>query len=269
VRAGEQGELERHGIFIGYHPNGRIAVHGYYRQDAPAGVWTWYDPDGNPIRRIARSPHIEEPLDPGEILDPETRFRDPTGVVQAKGQLKFDKPHGEWTYFHEDGNPKAIGSFVTGIPHGRWLYLFPNGQMQRIEHYRLGILDGDYRRGYDNGQEAEQGRLDQGLKEGVWRTWHENGQLQSVGRYVQDLREGEWRYYDEAGRPLRRERYRRDQLAQVLPPLPEELAREPRVYTPRDPLPPTIYDQGGNPIHRPGTEPEPPEGVRRRAKTLR
>ena len=250
----EAGAVLRDGEFRSYHPGGKLALQAYYRQNEPVGVWSWFDPEGNLMRRVRYEHDRRVALDNGEFLQPEQVFRDPAGRITAEGIMKFDKPHGPWRFYFPDGTPQVTGAYVTGVPDGTWLTYHRNGQVIRRETFRLGILDGEFRRAYDGGLEAERGTYDQGLRGGLWRTWYENGQLATEGYFREDLREGEWRFFAQDGTLLRRTVYRVDTPINDLP-LPKPAERLAPIIPDPGALPfaPRLYDENDRriPLHVP------------------
>ncbi|MBI3992494.1 MAG: hypothetical protein HY342_04410 [Candidatus Lambdaproteobacteria bacterium] len=250
----EAGEVFRDGEFRRYHPGGALALQAYYRHNEPVGVWTWFDAEGNVMRRVRHEQGRRVLLDNGEFLQPEHVFRDPAGRIKAEGIMKFDKPHGPWRFYFPDGSLQVKGAYVTGVADGLWITYQRNGQMIRRETYRLGILHGEFRRAFDNGLEAERGSYDEGLRSGLWRTWYANGQLETEGYFREDLREGEWRFYAQDGTLLRRTVYRVDTPINDLPlPKPAETLA-PIIPDPHAlPFAPRLYDENGRriPLHVP------------------
>jgi antitoxin component YwqK of YwqJK toxin-antitoxin module len=259
-------ESARHGIFRRYHENGRVALLGYYRDNEPAGVWTWLDNRGNILRQTRQRADYDDEITGQEARSAASVFRNPAGIPTAEGMMKADVPHGHWVFYHPDGTPKAEGSYVTGAADGGWNYYHPNGQIDRKMRFVLGVPNGEFRSAYDNGQERELGRYDQGVRAGQWRTWFADGQIHEEGAYVEDRREGEWRTWSTEGRLMRRTRYRDGKVAEELP--------VPRLPTPKEslipdidrlPVPPHLYDENGSVIRRYDDEyvPPPPRGKKR------
>ena len=151
-------ESVRNGIFRRYHPNGRLALLGYYRDNEPAGVWSWLDDRGNLLRQARQGADFEDEITGEEARSPLSIFRTPAGIATAEGQMKADAPHGHWVFYFPNGAPKAEGNFLTGAADGEWNYYHPNGQIDRQMRFALGVPNGDFRSAYPDGQERERGR---------------------------------------------------------------------------------------------------------------
>lgn len=199
LRKGEKGLPVRHGLFERFHPNGERALLGFYHKSKAVGIWTWWDEEGRPIRKVRMDGEFEEVLYGGEFTKNEITFKNTAGTKLAEGMLKFDKGHGKWVYWYRDGTPRAQGNFVAGRPDGRWVLLYPDGQFRGIVEYKLGIMHGLYMRSYPTGLEEEEGRMEHGLREGLWRFWYNDGQIKKEGEYRRDLLEGEWKFWEPDG----------------------------------------------------------------------
>jgi antitoxin component YwqK of YwqJK toxin-antitoxin module len=247
VRRNEEGEVVQHGRLLRYHPSGRVALRGWYRNGYPVGIWRWYDEEGALLREVYQEGSYELVLKGQELDNPNTVYRTPRGAKLAEGLRKFERAHGLWRYYYPNGMLKAEGRFVNGIPDGRWTFQHPNGLLSRIEEYELGIPHGRIMRGYPNGQEQLEGGMSQGLREGPWRTWYEDGQPESEGPYRADRREGVWRFWQGDGTLTAMTRYANGEAVEQLP-LPEtkRAARPPIIDRPEAlPFRPRIYDESG------------------------
>lgn len=240
------GRTVRHGPLKRYHPNGRLAVVGFYRNGRATGVWRWYDERGNLMRKAVPQQGYDEILVGRNLEDPRTVYRDAKGHKVAAGLRKRGQPHGEWTYFYPNGSVRAQGHYLDGLPDGRWVFYFRSGQVERREDYKLGVPDGTVMRGWPNGQEKLMGRVEQGVRVGLWRTWYENGQRESEGEFHEDRQDGRWRYWDPQGRVVRRVRFRAGTVIEEIPPPPARIEvpftfNEPKLL----PFRPRLYTDKG------------------------
>ena len=242
----EAGDPVRHGPFLRFYPNGRLALEAFYRRGTPVGTWSWWDEEGILIQRVRRGGEEEELLAGERFNSAVTAFRNPKGNKTAEGRMKFDKGHGLWRFWFEDGSPKAEGKFLTGIPDGRWVQLYPNGQTEKIIEYRLGIRHGRYVAGFPNGQEQVAGRMDQGLKTGLWRFWYPNGQVKAEGHYLDGREEGAWRFWTKDGKLAGRYLYRAGKRIGRFRP-PARLKKPPPIIpgAERRIIPPKLFTEDG------------------------
>ena len=246
VRISPDGQVVRHGGLLRYHPGGKLALRGQYREGRPSGVWSWYDERGDLLRTAVPQEGYDEVLSGRELENPNTVYRDAQGRKVAEGLRKHDLPHGLWRYYYTDGALRAQGDYLNGLPDGRWHFYFHTGQVERVEDYRIGVPHGTVERGWPNGQERLEGHVEQGLRVGRWRTWHANGQVESDGTFREDLREGDWRYWDREGVLVRHLRYGAGQVLAELPLPTPRLGPPPLIVQPGLlPFRPRIYDEGG------------------------
>ncbi|MFI5400628.1 MAG: hypothetical protein ACHQZQ_06225 [SAR324 cluster bacterium] len=248
VRIGDTGEVVRWGVYRRYHPNGRLAVLGAYRENRPAGVWLWMDEAGQVMRRARQLADYEDDLANDPISNPRSQFKNTAGVVIAEGQLKGDKPHGLWTYSYDSGAPKAQGRYLSGLPDGLWSYFFPDGQVERQLTFALGVPAGPFRAAFPGGEERERGQYDEGVRTGVWRTFFPNGQKREEGRYREDRRDGEWLAWDDTGRLLTRTDYAQGVVTRETTVPPPPAPRQPLVSDADAVNPPRVFDPEGRTI---------------------
>lgn len=249
VRIGPDGHVVRDGTLVRYHPNGKLALVGAYRNGHPSGVWHWFDAQGEPMRAAVPQPGYEEILSGRDLENPDTVYRDLQGRKVAEGVLKYDQPVGPWRYYYPDGALRARGRFVRGLPDGRWVVYFNSGMVQREDTYQLGVPDGPVRRGWPDGSDRLQGRISQGLRVGRWRTWYANGQIESDGDYREDRRQGDWRFWNDQGRLLRHVRYSAGHIVAELPLPKPRVGPPPVIPEPRLlPFRPRVYDRSGKQI---------------------
>lgn len=48
-KRGPDGKYINNGLYREWHPNGRLALEGYYKMGKKDGVWTEYDPTGHKV----------------------------------------------------------------------------------------------------------------------------------------------------------------------------------------------------------------------------
>jgi antitoxin component YwqK of YwqJK toxin-antitoxin module len=247
VQITNAGEAVRWGIYRRYHPNGRLAVLGAYRENRPVGVWVWMDEAGQVMRRAHQLAEYEDDLASAPISNPRSQFKNPAGAVVAEGLLKHDKPHGLWMYYYDNGAPKAQGRYLSGLPDGLWSYFYPDGQVQRQSTFALGVPAGLFRTAYADGQDLERGEYDAGVRTGVWRTFFPNGQKREEGYFREDRRDGEWLTWDDTGRLVTRTLYAQGVVTREIA-APRHEPRQPLVSDAEAVNPPRVFDSGGRPI---------------------
>jgi antitoxin component YwqK of YwqJK toxin-antitoxin module len=107
-----------------------------------------------------------------------------TGILGSRGGLDLaGRPHGEWTWWYENGEIREHGSFFHGKRQGRFVQWYPGGQRHS---------EGERR--FDPESRASP-------REGPWSFWYSNGRLRGRGSFEKGEPVGEWSWWDHAGVP--------------------------------------------------------------------
>ena len=143
------------------------------------------------------------------------------GVIKYEGQFRDDHPYGEFRYyhenaqlkaitwfsddgivahtstFHENGQPLAKGKYINQKRDSTWnFYSDIDGKLITTENYKRGQLHGKSVLFYvDNGVEAEVTHYVDGKKEGDFRKYFPDGKLMTKGNYLNDQLDGEFVVY--------------------------------------------------------------------------
>jgi antitoxin component YwqK of YwqJK toxin-antitoxin module len=243
-------EAVRWGVYRRYHPNGRLAVLGAYRNGKAAGEWVWLDESGQVLRRAKQTAEYQDDLANDPLSSPNSTFRNTAGVVIAEGQLKQDKPHGLWTYSYDNGAPKAQGRYLSGLPEGLWSYFYPDGELEKQMTYALGVPIGPYRVTFPSGLDRERGQYDAGVRTGVWRTFFDDGRVREEGAYREDRRDGEWKAWNDDGLLVTRTIYTQGAVTQTIAVPPPPAPPGPMVSDVEALNPPVVFDDAGHPVKR-------------------
>ena len=109
-----------------------------------------------------------------------------TGKVNGRfqqGKIKDGKKHGEWLWYHLDGQLGVKKNYKDGDLHGEYLYYDPYGKLDYKLNYKDGKLEGERLSYYDNGQLSSKGNYKDGKAEGEWLSYYDNGQLYRKRNY--------------------------------------------------------------------------------------
>lgn len=77
-------------------------------------------------------------------------------------------------------------NYVNGVRHGEFSYYHPNGQMQSQELYVNGRKDGVYTMYFENGQKRYEAELVNGKQVGIATSWNQQGQVISRWEHTVD-----------------------------------------------------------------------------------
>jgi antitoxin component YwqK of YwqJK toxin-antitoxin module len=120
--------------------------------------------------------------------------------------------HGEFKFYHVNGNIQSVGEYVNGKRNGLWLRYHDNGFMSDSTVYRNGIIKGTSlqwnKEGYpsDSSVHNEDGS-------GIHISWFENGNVSFAGLYsLRREKKGKWKYYHRNGQLSANEYYEEGKL---------------------------------------------------------
>ncbi|MDI1446310.1 DUF1566 domain-containing protein [Polyangium sp. 6x1] len=233
----------REGAVETFHPNGKRAMIGQYREDNPDGTFTRFHPNGaraavfsfrgGEIDGPYESFHPDgKPHEKGTYRDglrdgdwialypsgkrvAEAHFERGTGTLREfyeNGKLRYEQPHvggyreGLTVFFREDGSKEHEVGFSRDTLHGIWRDYDPSGGLTYERHFEKGREHGPFVRFHPNGKKAEEGSHAQGRPVGPYRRWDENGSLSEEGEFQGGLRHGAWTHYV-GGKPFLRSFY--------------------------------------------------------------
>jgi antitoxin component YwqK of YwqJK toxin-antitoxin module len=219
----------KQGVWVIFHPNGRIKQEGTYRDDKKNGYFKDYTENGDLIRVTKYVEDIAQP-DAAEIAKlqvqneyyPDGRIKSTTmyrngipegvkrefkpdgtiersveyhdGAVIGEGIVLEDGSRdGAWKEFYSDGSLRAEGLYESGKRVGEWKFYHPNGKTEQLGKFtKSGKPDGTWRWYYDNGQLLREEAYYNGLKDGLSEEYDETGTLVEKGEYLEGKEDGFW-----------------------------------------------------------------------------
>ncbi|MDI3283851.1 DUF1566 domain-containing protein [Polyangium sp. 15x6] len=235
----------REGAIETFHPNGKRAMSGAYREDEPVGTFTRFHPNGahaavfsfrggeldgpyesfHPDGKPHEKGTYHEGLRDGDFIAlypsgkraAEGPFQRGTGTLREfyeNGKPRYEQPQvgglreGLTVFFREDGSKDHEVGFSRDGLDGPWREYDPSGRLTFERHFDKGREHGPYVRFHSNGQKYEEGTYAQGLKVGPYRRWDEDGKISEEGEFLGGLYHGTWTDYI-AGKPFVRRFYER------------------------------------------------------------
>ncbi len=200
------------GSYEAFYPNGSLQTFGWYKNDFPDSIWTYYYENG---RKKA-----EGRFKIG-IPNGKWNYYFENGNIKSSGTLKDKIKEGEWVFYFENGGEKSAGNYENNQKTGIWNYFYEDESLKAQsffmgrkgtykEFYPFGnvrmegeTLDeksaGEWIYYYESGEVEATGNFENGLKTGEWKYLHRNGENKALGTYQDGLRVGEWNYYHENG----------------------------------------------------------------------
>ncbi|PLX13652.1 MAG: hypothetical protein C0598_03170 [Marinilabiliales bacterium] len=148
------------------------------------------------------------------------------GVPRYEGKFKNNHPIGEFKYYYESGNLKAVtvfssdgivartktyhennlpmaeGKYIKQKRDSIWLfYSDVDGELLSSETYRKGVLNGTTKTYYPKtGNVAEKIEYVKGIKQGPYRKYFPEGEIMTEGIYVNDNLDGDFTLYHPNGK---------------------------------------------------------------------
>ena len=115
------GDLDRHGEWRFYHPNGKVHVEGSYDAGKEVGRFVWYHDNGK---------------------------------KSSEGYFDAGKKNGHWQMWYANGHRKSAGTFVNGKHDGTWMSWHENGMPKLKAQYSNGLI-AESKRWDEDGQRTE------------------------------------------------------------------------------------------------------------------
>lgn len=91
------------------------------------------------------------------------------------GFFKEGLRHGDWTYFHDNGQIKNQGQYVSGRKEGVWLGYYRTGKLFYKGAYKDGKKDGPWVSYYEDETLFYQGEFRSGKEQGNWVAFNPDG----------------------------------------------------------------------------------------------
>ncbi|MEP1097267.1 MAG: toxin-antitoxin system YwqK family antitoxin [Cyclobacteriaceae bacterium] len=200
------------GSYESFYRSGSLQVYGWYKNNRPDSIWTYYYENGKK-KALGR---FKEGIPNGKW---EYFFEN--GNIKSTGTLRDDVKNGGWVFYFENGGEKSSGDFQKNQKIGIWNYFyedqtikaqaFYSGQIATYkEFYPFGNVRmegkisndksiGEWIYYFETGEVEAVGQFSDGLRSGEWQYFHKNGEKRAAGNYKNGLRVGEWKYYHENG----------------------------------------------------------------------
>ncbi|RYY89442.1 MAG: tetratricopeptide repeat protein, partial [Chitinophagaceae bacterium] len=110
-------------------------------------------------------------------------------------------PVGDWEYYYEQGNLKAIAHYNSeGKREGTWKYFYANGRVSGIDHWSNGVQTGTDTVYFMDGVLSSTSFYKDGELDGNRTLYHGNGRIKSVTMFKNGKEEGPYKLYFSSGR---------------------------------------------------------------------
>jgi len=223
-------QKKKRGTWIDFHPNGVLAMEGYYMNGKKNGIFKKFDKQGNLVSlEKYRDGELVMDSEESVILDLRNTYY-PDGTVKSSGgyvdgvkegvHRRYDENgvittaitysrgkktgegivdkkgdfEGEWNLYYESGELRAEGNFVNSSREGEWIFYFKNGNVESRGKYSEGLPQGEWRWYFPNKSLRRVEYYRRGREDGESVEYDADGNVISEGEYISGLREGEWIY---------------------------------------------------------------------------
>lgn len=106
---------------------------------------------------------------------------------------------GEYTEYHNSGEPRIEMNLENGLQHGTTKLYFPDGDVNEIRSYNMGQMNGTWITFNPHKVKVAEANYLNDKKHGTWKIWDDNGTLRYKMEYENGKRVGEWLRWDENG----------------------------------------------------------------------
>jgi len=178
---------KKQGKWVKYYESGQMRYKGYFINDLPVGVFTFYHSNGK-IKSVLN--YDATNCSTAEI------FWD-NGNRAAKGSYDANNERDKiWNLYFEDGNPSAVINYSHGKANGEVKMFYPTSGKKVLEcNYKDGKLHGYYKKFFEGGILQEEGPYVDGSRHGYWKFYSPLGIIEEEGPYENGLRNGDWISY--------------------------------------------------------------------------
>lgn len=186
----------KQGLWVSFHPNGRIREEGTYRNDRKNGYFKEYTENGDLIRVVKFVDDVLQP-DAAEILKLQVQNEYyPDGKIRSTSMYRNGVPEGVKRVYAADGAILSSVEYHNGIVIGEGIVL------------EDGSRDGPWKELYSDGSVRGTGTYDKGKRVGPWTFYHPDGSVEQTGTYTKTGKpDGTWKWFYPGGRLLREETY--------------------------------------------------------------
>ncbi|MEX2141108.1 MAG: hypothetical protein WD894_17715 [Pirellulales bacterium] len=121
-----------------------------------------------------------------DLTKPNYNWWDGVTTIAVTGKDGVNQRHGEWTWWHKNGQKQMEGRYVEDKPVGKFVWWYSNGQKQLEGEYVDGKQQGKFVWWHENGQKQLEGEYENGVQIGKWTRWSTEGKVAEVGDFGSD-----------------------------------------------------------------------------------
>ncbi|MDX1963643.1 MAG: hypothetical protein SFX18_10850 [Pirellulales bacterium] len=170
----KHGEID--GDVLEYGRDGQLVKRESFFQGHKLALQTdWYEPH---VKRAEGSTLMSK-----EIIKPNFDFWNGVATFTVIGKSGQNQRHGQWTWWHKNGQKQMEGRFENDLPSGRFTWWYANGQKQIEGDYLAGKQQGKFQWWHASGGKMLEGEYQAGLQVNQWTRWNEAGKVLELAKY--------------------------------------------------------------------------------------
>jgi antitoxin component YwqK of YwqJK toxin-antitoxin module len=171
---------------------GRKLYEGHFKNDLPAGTFTYYHPNGK-IKAVS--------VFTSDGITARTTTWFPSGKKNAEGTYVNEKREGLWRFFSEfDEALVSEEMYKEGKKSGVAKTFFPGKGVAEVVTWKNDAQEGAWEQYFDDGVVKLRCAYKNDQKEGPITVFYPTGQKFTTGQYLKGLPEGTWISYDLDGK---------------------------------------------------------------------
>ena len=202
------------GEWISYYPNGQIKDDNYYHRGQSHGLQKSYSPEGKLYQEMLfdNGELLSETYynTDGSVLQeiPYDRKKEkhtliikhPNGKVNSSAEYLYEVKQGDYVAYDPDGTKVVEGKFLNGKPHGVWTWYHDNTQISTQGNYFYGEYTGDWKYYHKNGKLEREYTYENGQRQGEYKYYSEEGVVSQIAVYKNDNLHGARKFYSPEGK---------------------------------------------------------------------
>jgi antitoxin component YwqK of YwqJK toxin-antitoxin module len=205
----------REGIWLLYHPNGKLQAECNYLNGKLEGLRKTYFENGvleseenylnGKLEGLYKSYYENGQLKSDENYNQGERngickFYYANGKIEEDGNYLNGEREGLCKFYYENGTFKSEENLKHGERNGICKFYYANGKIEEEGNFLNGKTEGIYKAYYENGQLKSEGNYKQGERNGIYKSYHTNGKVVGVGNYINGKMEGLFSSYYPSGK---------------------------------------------------------------------
>ena len=178
----------RQGKWKKSYENGSIRYEGFFKDDIPVGIFTYYYPSSEVSIE-------KEFFHSGSAAAAHFFYK--SGALKASGLYVNELKDSTWNYFNPDSILIGIEQYKEGNLHGISKTFYDTGEIYEVKRWKEGVEHGEWKQFYVDGSLKMKCFLLNGKRDGVFLFHYPDGKLNIKGDYESDEKIGNWMYYNE------------------------------------------------------------------------